>query len=61
MEWLKRFWDTHGDRLVFLAIATAFGIGFYCFTDMSGEGKTILIAVATLSLNKARGAPAPPK
>ena len=56
-EWLLRFWQDHGDRLIFMGIATAFGIYFYAFTDLAGEGKTLLIAVATLALNKARGTP----
>ena len=56
-QWLIRFWDDHGDRLVFMGIATAFGVGFYVCTDMQGEAKTLLIAVATLALNKARSKP----
>ena len=64
MQWLSKFWATHGERLVFMAIATAFGIGFWFLTDMTGEAKTLLIAVATLALNKARSTPKdeePPK
>lgn len=52
--WLSRFWNEHGERIIFMGVASAFGIGFYHFTDMTGEGKTLLIAVATLCLNKAR-------
>ena len=59
MEWFKRFWQDHGDRIVFMSITTAFGFGFYFLTDMAGEAKTFLIAVATLALNKARGTPKP--
>ena len=47
------FWVEHQDRIVYMAIATAFGTAF-CFMGMPGEGRTILIAVATLALNKAR-------
>ena len=54
MKWLNRFWDDHGDRLVFMAITTVFGVGFYMLDDMQGEAKVLLIAVATLALNKAR-------
>ena len=57
MKWITRFWEDHGDRIVFMAIAAAFGIFFYKFTDMKGEGTTLLIAVATLALNKARSKP----
>lgn len=53
--WGQRFWDTHGDRLIFMGVVTCFGLGFYFMTDMQGEAKTLLIAVATLALNKARG------
>ena len=55
--WATRFWADHGDRIVFMAIAGAFGVGFMSLTDMTGEGKTLLIAVATLALNKARSTP----
>jgi len=55
--WLRRFWNDHGDRVFFMGLATCFGVGFYFFSDMTGEGKTILIAVATLCLNKARSTP----
>ena len=54
--WFTRFWNDHGDRIVFMAIAGAFGVGFLSL-DMTGEGKTLLIAVATLALNKARSTP----
>ena len=55
--WFERFWTDHGDRLVFMGIAAGFGAVFYFFADMIGEGKTLLIAVATLALNKARSTP----
>lgn len=54
-EWAINFWNTQGDRMIFLFFATLFGIGFMLAQDMKGEGKTILIAVATLCLNRARG------
>ena len=57
MKWFIEFWNTHGDRLVFMGIAAAFGIGFYMLDDMQGEAKVLLIAVATLALNKARSKP----
>ena len=52
--WGIRFWNDHGDRLIFMGIAAAFGFGFMAWAEMIGEGKTLLIAVATLALNKAR-------
>ena len=55
MKWLTRFWNEHGDRIIFMLGATCFGGYFYAFTqDMQGEGKTILIGVAMLLFNKAR-------
>lgn len=55
MTWFKSFWNRHGERIIFMAIVTAFGVAFMAIMpDMSGEGKTLLIAVATLALNKAR-------
>ena len=60
MEWFKRFWTDHGDRLFFMGLATIFGVGFlaiskYTSLDMMGEGKTILIGIAMICFNKARG------
>lgn len=55
MTWFNEFWNRHGERLIFMAIVTAFGIAFMAIMpEMDGEGKTLLIAVATLALNKAR-------
>ncbi|MEW6427310.1 MAG: hypothetical protein AB1568_04665 [Thermodesulfobacteriota bacterium] len=58
-KWGRRFWTDHGDRLVFAAIATSFGIAFFCLPDMRGEGKTLLVGVAMLAFNKARGTSQP--
>ena len=55
-EWLNAFWKDHGDRLVFMGIVTIFGVAFILL-KMTGEGKTLLVAVATLALNKARSKP----
>lgn len=53
MEWFKNFITQHGERLVFMGLATLFGAGFF-YINMAAEGKTLLIAVGTLCLNKAR-------
>ena len=53
--WWLRFWQDHGDRLIFMTISAIFGIAFYLMTDMKGEAKALLISVAALALNKARG------
>jgi len=56
MNWFKKFWEKHGDRIAFAGAATAFGVVFYyIMPDMKGEAKTILIGVAMLFFNKARG------
>ena len=54
--WMKRFWTDHGDRLIFMGITAVFGVGFH-YIGMAAEGKVLLIAVATLALNKARSTP----
>ena len=55
--WGERFWQDHGDRLIFMGLATSFGGGFLFShnENLVGAGITLLIAVATLCLNKARG------
>jgi len=56
MKWVTKFWTTHGERLVFMGMATVFGLAFwFYFPDMKGEAKTILIGIAMLLFNKARG------
>ncbi len=53
-QWAGQFIENNGDRLIYMLIATMFGVFFY-YVGLSGEAKTLLIAVATLALNKARG------
>jgi hypothetical protein len=60
MDWFNGFWGNHGERLVFMALATAFGIGFCFWESLAGEGKTILVMVAGILVNKVRG-PMEPK
>lgn len=61
-EWIKRFWNDHGDRIFFGAVATCFALGFVwlgaryeLLKELLGSGITILIGVAMLAYNKARG------
>lgn len=55
MSFLKNFAENNAERLIFMGIATVFGLIFYCvFPEMKGEAKTILIGVAMLCYNKAR-------
>ena len=54
--WILRFWGDHGDRIVFMGIVAVFGV-IFMYIDMIAEGKVLLIADATLALNKARSTP----
>jgi len=54
-QWALKFWLNHGTRIIFGMAATAFGVVFYFIPNMQGEAKTILIGVAMLCFNKARG------
>ena len=62
MKWYQAFLDEHGGRLIFLLLATLFGIGFVWagyakeIPELKGAGATFLIAVGTIALNQARGA-----
>lgn len=58
--WFKRFWDTHGDRLIFMGISTIFGICIFYLghrlgdQKLAGQGIGIIVVVGGLALNKAR-------
>jgi arginine exporter protein ArgO len=61
MDWKTRFFDAHGERLVFMAAAAVFGIGLIALgkwlldsAELTGSGVALLIGVGTLALNKAR-------
>ena len=54
-NWFKRFWDAHGDRLIFASLAL--GVSYVLYNiDLKAEAKTILIGIGMLLFNKARGA-----
>ena len=59
-KWFNRFWADHGDRLVFMGIATVFGLGIaylgYKLKDekLMGTGIGMIVVVGGLALNKAR-------
>ena len=56
--WSIRFWNDHGDRLVFMGIALLLALFlYYLMPDMKAEAKVILIGIAMLCYNKARSAP----
>jgi len=54
MKWTTEFWNQHGQRLVFAALALVLATVLY-FLKMEAEAKTILIGMAMLFFNKARG------
>jgi len=54
MEWWKKFWNAHGERLIYMALALGLASGLYYY-GMQAEAKTIYIGTAMLCYNKARG------
>ena len=54
MEWFKTFWGNHGDRLTFASLALALS-GVMYWIKLDKEANTILIGIAMLFFNKARG------
>ena len=54
MEWINKFWSSHGERLVFAGLALLLSAVMY-FLGLVAEAKTILIGMAMLFFNKARG------
>jgi hypothetical protein len=52
--WTQKFWNKHGDRLIFATLAAIFGIVFMWKLNLKAEGKTILIGIAMLLYNKSR-------
>ena len=68
LTWLQRFWDNHGERLIFavlaIIMATVFlivGLQNEALKEFVGAGTTILIGVAMLFFNKTRSETKPPK
>jgi len=55
--WVSKFWYGHGERLIYCLLVVILAVGFMLSSveDLSKSAPTLLIAVATLFLNKARG------
>jgi len=54
MKWITPFWDKHGERLTFATLALCLaGVMYYIKLDK--EANTIIIGIAMLFFNKARG------
>ena len=51
--WLLKFVADHGNRIVFMLIASFFGCLFY-YLGLHEEGKTILTLVAGVAVNQCR-------
>ena len=67
MKWGERFWDNHGERLTFAAMAVIMACFFLIvgmkneeLKEFIGAGTTILIGVAMLFFNKTRSETKPP-
>ena len=54
MKWISKFWNNHGERFVFAALALGLATILY-HINLRAEAKTILIGMAMLFFNKARG------
>lgn len=56
-EWFVKFWNEHGERLIYCGLVVTMAVGFALSgtEELSNSYPTLLIAVATLFLNKARG------
>lgn len=54
MEWFKKFWNSHGERLTFATLALTIATVMY-FIELKAEANTIIIGMAMLFFNKARG------
>ena len=55
MKWVIEFWNRHGDRLAFALFALILAEIMYFALSLEAEAKTIIIGIAMLFFNKARG------
>ena len=54
MEWANKFWGDHGTRLTFAGLALALAVAMR-FLELKPESNVIIIGIAMLCFNKARG------
>lgn len=54
MKWLNRFWDEHGNRLVFMTLAATGATALYHLVDMKPEAQTVWLGLVMLLYNKCR-------
>jgi hypothetical protein len=55
-EWAKRFWNEHGDRIVFLSLAFSISLFlWWLLKELRGQLEGVMIAIPFFCLNKARG------
>jgi len=59
-KWFESFWNTHGERLVFAAMALVLS-GVLHMLKLHEQGNTIIIGIAMLMFNKTRGTNGKPK
>jgi len=55
MKWVTEFWNRHGDRLTFAIFALMLAEIMYFALGLKAEANTIIIGIAMLFFNKARG------
>ncbi len=57
MKWFSKFWEKHGERITWMALAMTFAVPFVIYGNdqLKGSGYTIMIGAAMLCFNKARG------
>lgn len=60
-KWFFKFWQRHGDRIIFMTAALVMATAFYFTVDLKETGKTILIGVAMLMYNKVRSSEKEPE
>ena len=53
-QWALKFWNNHGERLIFLALANCFAALLYLI-DLKEAAVTIFTGSAMLLYNKSRG------
>jgi len=54
MEWITKFWNSHGERLTFSGLALSLA-AIMRYLELQAESNTIIIGIAMLFFNKTRG------
>lgn len=54
-EWINKFWDEHGTRIIFGGMALIIALFMYYIMDLKPQAEVIIIGLGMLCFNKARG------